>query len=338
MRTIRGVVVAAALVLAAVGCGVSSEQVISPGGSGERADAAAPARDTGSTRAADSGSKSTDTSSSNTSGTVTAVALQRAVDETRAANTGRFTMTVEMSGVGDTDLDMTTRGAFDLDAGRFSSETDFSGLLQSLGDLDESGSLGGLADSMSMRTLIDGDTVYLQVPGLGGSDGSWMAMPLGEQAIGDLTSGGGPGIANPGDLLTQLRGVTGPLTEVGHESIGGVDTVHHRGVIDLKKILADHADELSANARSEVEAEVQQLGSAGEMPVDVWIGDDGLLRQQRITMNAPDGTGSISVTITFTDLGKPVDLAPPPADQVQRFDPNDPEALSSLFEGLGPGA
>lgn len=336
----RGVLVAAVLVLAAAGCGVSSEQVIASNGSGDQVGAGASVRDAGGTGAAESKAKdSSHSKTSSASGTVTPVALQRAVDETRAANTGRFEIATELSGTGLPGFNMKIRGAFDLDAGRYSSETDLSAMLQSLGDLGDSGSLGGLPDALSIRTLIDGDTVYLQMPGLGGADGSWMAMPLSKDGTGGLSAGGSPGVANPSDMLAQLRGVTGELTEVGHESIGGVDTVHHRGVIDLQKVLADHADEFSPGAKSELDSQLKELGVNGEMPVDVWIGADGLLRQQRISMNAPDGAGTISVTITFTDLGKPVDLTPPPADQVRRIDPNNlDQQLGKLLDGTGPGA
>jgi hypothetical protein len=111
---------------------------------------------------------------------------------------------------------------------------------------------------------------------------------------------------NPGDMLQALKGV-GESSEVGHETIRGGDTTHYHADIDMKKAI----DQVSHDERLE-----QMLQSTGlsTMPVDVWIDGSGRVARQSMKFSA-SGV-SMDMTIDYTRFGVPVDVTPPPADQV----------------------
>lgn len=96
----------------------------------------------------------------------------------------------------------------------------------------------------------------------------------------------------PQRLLAMLRAATEDTRRLGEEPVRGVETVHYR---------------------LEVVCEQAELSdcSGDTAPVEVWIGDDGLVR--RIWLEE----GSSSGTIEFYDFGIEVVIAPPPADQVE---------------------
>ena len=65
--------------------------------------------------------------------------------------------------------------------------------------------------------------------------------------------------------------------------------------------------------------------SSGEVPFDLWIGDDGLVARfelvvdgSKVVAGALDGVtfGELGLSYELFDLGATVDLAAPPADQV----------------------
>ena len=75
------------------------------------------------------------------------------------------------------------------------------------------------------------------------------------------------------------------------------------------------------------------------MPVEVWIDANGVVRRQTATLDATTlsgrvrGTGTMTLTVDLTDLGQPVEITVPPADQVSDFDPM--SALGTMLDGLG---
>jgi hypothetical protein len=69
------------------------------------------------------------------------------------------------------------------------------------------------------------------------------------------------------------------------------------------------------------------LGS--EMPVDVWIDDDGLLRRMSMDMSVAGQTAHLQMEIW--DYGVDVNVEAPPADQVGDMG----SMLGDLGEGFG---
>jgi hypothetical protein len=108
-----------------------------------------------------------------------------------------------------------------------------------------------------------------------------------------------------GDVLAQLRRTKPSVKTVGTETIHDVETTHYRAAIDPNK--APKTDRFQA------------LTKAVYKPVDVWVDEDGLVRQVRLayTTNidpANDVRANVRLTIKLDDFGTTVDVEPPGAD------------------------
>lgn len=74
----------------------------------------------------------------------------------------------------------------------------------------------------------------------------------------------------------------------------------------------------------------EQVADRGvtRLPCEAWLDDDGRLRRLRYTlaldqsptMGTAAGSGEVETTVEYYDFGRPVDVAPPPADQVTDVD------------------
>jgi hypothetical protein len=106
---------------------------------------------------------------------------------------------------------------------------------------------------------------------------------------------------------------------VGTEALRGVSTTRYRATVSLadydKLVPADRREEL----RSMFGEMIEETG-LGEMPVDVWLDDFGLVRRLDMSFAATQSgtTDSVEASMTFEllDYGKEVDVAPPPAAEV----------------------
>jgi hypothetical protein len=121
------------------------------------------------------------------------------------------------------------------------------------------------------------------------------------------------GSQSPVDGLRWLRG-SKRATKLGTETIDGVATTHYR-------VTVDKADALSKATPKQRELLQRLLRLAGQRgvdaepnTVDVWVGDDGLVRRMTQKLGALG-----SVTTTFSDFGAPVHIEAPPADQTVDF-------------------
>ncbi len=94
---------------------------------------------------------------------------------------------------------------------------------------------------------------------------------------------------SPQRLLPMLRNASSETERIGEQEVRGEVTVRYRLTVDC---------------------ESAQLSCAASAPVDVWIGDDGVVR--RIALEDDDGTA----TFEFFAFGTEVDIDAPPADQV----------------------
>jgi hypothetical protein len=166
--------------------------------------------------------------------------------------------------------------------------------------------------SLEMDELFDGEAFYIHFPeSLAGrlpGGKAWMKLDLaalGKSAGVDLQQMMQANQGNPADMLEALKGV-GTSHKLGSENIGGAPTTHYRADIDLDKV----ADRVGGGNVKEL------FKSAGvsSVPVDVWIDRAGRVRREAFKFAAA-GT-AIDMTIEFTRFGVPVDVTPPPADQV----------------------
>jgi hypothetical protein len=203
---------------------------------------------------------------------------------------------------------VTGEGAFDQDQGDLT--LDLSGLAQQLPI--------PLGEVKAIYATENGDpVVYVGLPLLanvlpGGKQ--WIRADLAHAASAagiDLSQVLGQAGANPAEILGLLR-ASGEVTEVGQDVIDGTDVTHYRANIDLQKALT------TKGVPAEVVQRLLDAGAPSTLPVDVWIGDDGLPRQVTAAYELPAGgaTAKAALTLKLTDWGTPVSVQTPPADQV----------------------
>jgi hypothetical protein len=183
--------------------------------------------------------------------------------------------------------------------------------------------LEGLIGDMEVRTI--GDTAYMRFPffsSMLGVDTEWISLPA--EDAGSATSTFGPSPGNPADLLSAFGGVDADLEEVGREQVRGVDTTHFRFKADIEAMMAA-ADE-------DAQAQLDELGArGGELPIDFWIGDDGLVHKFSFSVDgaaagAESGFEAMTMIWEMFDYGADVGIVAPPADQV-----SDGSSLSGVF-------
>ncbi len=266
-----------------------------------------------------------------------AEALKQAAQKTTEAGTAKVAMTFGITGVpgiGDTTLSID--GAVDSSTGRSAFTMDLSKLTSALPSSQQAG-VGALLGDGNIQIVTDGGDVYMQLGGLasllGATTGqSWIKVPVGSDAASAV---GAP--VGDGTEILKLLDQAGGVTTVGTEQVRGVDTTHYQGTLDLASALA----EASADQRSKAESELGKVGidpSAASLPVDVWIGADGLVRRVTVGVEGLKTTGSTgspggNVTIEFYDFGQPVSITVPSADQVFQVDPAMLGSLGKLVGG-----
>ena len=188
--------------------------------------------------------------------------------------------------------------------------------------------LGMDIGSMEM-TLEAGPVIYLRSPAFTemlGAPTPWIkidpaTVPGMAGQLGSLTGGQ----SDPTGSLTMLYGLI-DVTEVGAETIDEAQATHYRATFDLSKALeqipAAHREAL----QQAIDGLKQQTGGQDltNMPIDIWVEDDGYLKRLQYLLEIPGGTtgdggsfgSSFGMTMTLSNVGDPVDIQPPPADQV----------------------
>jgi hypothetical protein len=135
---------------------------------------------------------------------------------------------------------------------------------------------------------------------------------------------------SPADSLALLRS-SGEFTEVGEETVEGVETTPYHGTVDLQKAAA--AKGIGGQALQHL----LELGAPTLYPADVWIGKDGYVRQfkSKYDMSSGGQAMSVSMTMGMSDYGTPVEVSAPPSDEV--FDATE-LATKGIESQLNPGA
>ena len=242
--------------------------------------------------------------------------VQKTIDPVAAAATktenaggAKLAMTVGVTADGKT-FNATANGVFDKDQGD---------LTMDLSDALGAAGLQGADGSVELRYLEEsGDPVmYLNMPFLSSrlpTGQSWIRLDL-EQAgtsLGvDLNQLMGQAGQNPSDVLDMLR-ASGSVQEVGTETVNGDSTTHYEATIDLAKAagrLGDRAQQLVQNLIAQ--------GAPSSIPVDVWIGDDGLVRKLTLdeSLSAQGHSADVKLDLELSDYGTAVNVTAPPADQ-----------------------
>jgi hypothetical protein len=245
-----------------------------------------------------------------------AATLRQTSEQASAAGTGKVDLVMEMSVPGLGPVSFTATGAYDDPAGKMAMSMDFSSMFADLAEATGEAVPPGFDDPM--RIVVDGDAFYMLVPQLSAETrGRWLSASI------DELSGGTAELAmgtptDPGAMLDALRGVSGDVEEVGREQVRGVDTTRYATTVDLRRAL----DDASPAERERLRAQLDVFGS-DEMPVEVWVDDDGLARRLDMHLDGllpAQSDGSAVMTMEFYDYGEPVDISTPPAGETVPLD------------------
>lgn len=254
-------------------------------------------------------------------GAPAATIIARIPERTAQANTSRMALTQAISGNSPgLQMQMTVNGEGVMD------------FANQVGEITVNlGQLGAAAGGPStVKTVFVKDTVYQQLPAPGGT--RWVKIgPEQLRQMGVPTSSAQSGQSDARATLQMLRGVSDDVTEVAKEDVRGETTAHYRGTVNLDKAIEQSPPEL----RPQVEQSVRQLGTR-QMPVDVWVDRQGRMRRLSYDMDLsnaltsqsgapkgqamPPGLGRMQITIELFDFGVPVNVTPPPENQVVPFE------------------
>ena len=132
--------------------------------------------------------------------------------------------------------------------------------------------------------------------------------------------------ADPAQMLSYLQAVSrSGVHKGGTATIHGVQTTEYDATIDLAKLAAMQRTAAARQAMTKLAA---QAGTSG-YPMQVWVGQDGLVHQMQFAVNgnpntltgsaSPDTSEATATAVTATiqlyNYGSPVTLAAPPAEQ-----------------------
>ncbi|MCX5398056.1 hypothetical protein [Streptomyces sp. NBC_00102] len=115
--------------------------------------------------------------------------------------------------------------------------------------------------------------------------------------------------ANDPEYTLEQAAMATDFTRTGPERVGSVQATHYRDQLPYEAITL----KLAKKPLETVGKLREMMGGEIFVPVDVWV--DGQGRAVRIRMTLQMGTAGSSVsTLTFTDLGRPVEVTVPHAE------------------------
>jgi hypothetical protein len=245
---------------------------------------------------------------------LSARALANVADTTTAKGGMRMTLDQTMTLGSEGSFRSHAQGAFDVKTrrGEMTMSTDLSSL---------PGAAGAGAGAASVQHMIfDGLTFYMTVPALAHAlpgAKKWLKIDvakLGKVAGIDLGSLAQGSSQDPTQALQYLKAAAGDVTKVGRETVRGEPTTHYTATIDFDKV----ADAYPADRRAAVRRALKQvtrLSGTRTVPMEVWVGDDGLARRlaYAITSDVGGQRAKIDQRIELYDFGTKVDVKIPSA-------------------------
>lgn len=248
-------------------------------------------------------------------------AIRAAISQSAKITSGRMEGLIEIAALEEGaafDISIPFHGEFDSATGNSSFVMDLSamvGMAEASGE-EVPAEFAGMFDEMEVR-VVDGVS-YIKFPLFGmmfGAQTEWISAPEEEGAsITDDFTFAQPD--NPAQMLEQFEDADAEVTEIGRETVNGVDTTHYRVVFDAAAMLAQ--------ASPEERAEMMAAGPIpdGEFPMDLWITDDGVVVRYIMEIDGSmveteDSEEFQQMTMTFNllDFNQPVTIsAPDPAD------------------------
>lgn len=160
--------------------------------------------------------------------------------------------------------------------------------------------------------VIANNAMYMEMPFLSNR------LPTGKQWLKvDLASlnslGGGFGSfkqIDPQQYLQQLL-ASSNTRKVGADTVQGEQMTHYKTTVDIAKL-----DSVPPEQRKEVRRALKEVGMS-QIPVDVWIDAQGLLRREQLDLTFGKALQSAQIAMTFDmhDFGAAVNVATPSADE-----------------------
>ncbi len=170
-----------------------------------------------------------------------------------------------------------------------------------------------------VQEIITPDGVYIDMGSLLGKmlpEGKqWLFMSRAEisgKSGVDLQQLGGQDSQTSTQALEYLQATTGDVEKVGEDTVAGAPATRYKTHMDYGKFSEEHMPNATA-------AEKAQIAKLGVVPMDVWInGDDRVVKMSFDVEGAGLGSagGKMRMTMEITAFGEPLDVTPPPADQV----------------------
>jgi hypothetical protein len=106
---------------------------------------------------------------------------------------------------------------------------------------------------------------------------------------------------------------------VDTEELRGVETTHYRAVVDPALLAKQVAGAQAPQAQS-LFGQVTTRAGLADVPVDVWLDSNGLVRKLSLAFSAAEAStsqsGSVTMSFELWDYGKAVAIDVPPASQV----------------------
>lgn len=251
--------------------------------------------------------------------------IARASESTTSVESGRMRMSYTMSGSGMGEM-------FDLTMSGEGSFTDFGALaeltFQTAGG--PAAGVGGMPLDMVIHEIVDGTALYMKVdsaqaiPGLGSG---WTKLDMSDMP-GAASAGGMGGLGSSfTGFLDSLKGAGSSVVESGTDTIDGDPVTVYTGTIDPQAAM----EQASPDDAADVQSALDQLGGTFEMPFIAWVDSDGMVRklEMHVTADMAGTSMDMTMTIELYDLGAPVTIEVPPADQVT-------DGMAGLGGLLGP--
>lgn len=236
------------------------------------------------------------------------------------SRSGSFRMTMDMRfespSVGTMKID--GHGEYDIRRGR-------ARLIQDFGSIAEQ--FGEDGDGAEMEFLFADSAMYLRAPEalgeeqLADMDGKrWLKFDLrkaGREAGVDVSQLMQQMNNSPERMLDQLRAVSGELEKLGSEEVRGVETTRYRTTVDVRKLPEVVPAKLRPLMRKATKEMVDGLGGP-TYPIELWIGEDDLVRRERHFMTIREDGERVKATMTMEmfDFGARVEVEPPPDKDV----------------------
>ena len=236
-------------------------------------------------------------------------------------SSARFEAVIAMTGGPDAEIPgefaLTVSGAYDLEREASSLRIDMSDLARLAGESGGDSDLGFMAaflgDGIEMITI--GEEAWINWALLAmftGVEDKWLATTVDDS--GDMTSDVGVSAAlQPNELLDMWADAPATIEEIGVEDVRDGTATHYRVLIDADEL----ARSMSAADWNEFEDDLG-VTATGEVALDLWIDDEGLLHRYIMDVTDPSGDEVTAATFSFEvwDHGADVGITPPPAEDV----------------------